>query len=70
MFDRHDVTHTYVVEERIKQSLRKAARERIWEQEPKPSFVRRTIARVGTLLVQVGTRLQTIEQGQQVRRLI
>lgn len=69
MFDRHDVTHAYVVEERIEQSLRKAARERSWEHEPQPSFSRMTIARIGTALVMIGTRLQTIEQGQQVRRL-
>jgi hypothetical protein len=69
MFDRHDVTHHYVTKDRIEQSLRKAARERIWEQESQTSFSRMTIARIGTALVMIGTRLQTIEQGQQVRRL-
>jgi hypothetical protein len=62
MFDRHDVTHEYVMKERIEESLRKAARERVWEQAPQPSALRHAIGQMGSALVSVGSWLQTQEQ--------
>jgi hypothetical protein len=69
MFDRHDVTHEYVVKERIEESLRKAARERAWERTPQPSALRHAIGQMGSALVSIGSRLQTPEQRQQIRRV-